>query len=67
MHEIIVDKEDLIIRVLQRTLNDLLEAYFRTPPHVSSKKYIERALRRIQNTYSFIVAVRAQQEFKGTP
>ncbi len=49
-----LSENELIIRVLKRTMDDLLEAYFRTPPHISSKTYIERALRRVQYTYSYL-------------
>ena len=48
-------EKELITRVLKRTMEDLLEAYFRTPPYISSKNYIERALRRIQYTYSYLI------------
>lgn len=42
-----------IERVLDRTLEDLIEAYFRTPYYISSKKYIYRSLRRVQNALSY--------------
>ena len=61
-----IDSEELLIKVLKRTIEDLIEAYFRTPHYISSKKYVERALRRIQYTYSYLVAIKTQQEFKGT-
>ena len=53
---LILDRDeylDYIERMLKKTFEDLLEAYFRTPPHVSSKKYVYRALRRIQNALSY--------------
>lgn len=44
---------NFIERVLGKSLEDLIEAYFRTPQHISSKKYIYRSLRRIQNVLSY--------------
>ncbi len=44
---------NLIERVLGKSLEDLIEAYFRTPHYISSKKYIYRSLRRIQNALSY--------------
>ena len=44
---------DYIERVLKKTIEDLVESYFRTPPYISSKKYIYRALRRLQYAYNY--------------
>ncbi len=59
-----IDSEELLIRVLKRTIEDLIEAYFRTPYFISSKKYVERALRRIQYTYSYLVAVKHNKNLR---
>jgi len=51
---------NLIERVLGKSLEDLIEAYFRTPQHISSKKYIHRSLRRIQNVLSYTRAYKSK-------
>lgn len=40
---------DTSIRLLKKILEDLFEADMRTPPHISSKIYIMRALRNLEN------------------
>ncbi len=57
----------LVERVLKKNLEDLIEAYLRTPPQVSSKIYIYRSLRRTQNLLSCTHSLyeKMQQHFKG--
>ncbi len=59
-----ISSEELLLKVLKRTIEDLVEAYFRTPYYMSSKKYIERALRRMQYTYSYLVAVKHNKNLR---
>ncbi len=39
---------ELVYRISRKLLEDLLEAYHRTPYTVSSKPYVERALRLVR-------------------
>lgn len=36
---------ELLLRIQRKILNDLSEALLRTPPHISSRPYIERSYR----------------------
>ncbi len=59
-----IDSGELLIRILKRTMEDLVEAYFRTPYYVSSKKYVERALRRIQHAYSYMISMKHNKNLR---
>ncbi len=42
------EKTLIIYELLRRTLDDLNEAYYRTPPFISSKIYILRSINRVK-------------------
>ncbi len=41
---------DLLRRINRKALGDLAEALLRTPPHISSRPYIERAYRLLRSS-----------------
>ncbi len=58
---------ELVEKTLKKNLEDLIEAYLRTPPQVSSKIHIYRSLRRTQYLLSYTHSLyeKMQQHFKG--
>ncbi len=48
---------EYFVRLFQKLLEDVEEAYFRTPVYISSRPYVERMLRLIQSGLSESMAL----------